>query len=376
MEELDVLVIGRASTLMSTIRTRLPETLKTEVLDPSHLRSELKNKQPKVILLLHDEGDIERVALIQSEQLHAPVIFIHESHDFQLFRDLVRRGVTDYLVMPEDLEGLGDRVETIVSRASAEQPKEQLFKRGNGKVFSFYSGKGGSGKTFLSTAFAQTLKFESTAQVIYIDLNLQYGGGETFLGIEPNRTIMDLEPVVEELSEHHLKNVSEKEPFSKLDLLISPRDAELAERLTEDFVTKVLRACRRTYDFIIVDLPSSIDERTYGALIEADKVFYTIALDTPSIRVLKHVESLFQKLGIPTEDRLELVLNEVGKENELSKKDLERFVTYPQAAQIRRDLKGVQTGINKGQPIRKEPKEKKMIPAAKDMRKWVRSMLK
>ncbi|PPA68646.1 AAA family ATPase [Jeotgalibacillus proteolyticus] len=379
MKQSDILIIGQEGMLLTSVQEHLSNDINYDFLDSAHLRSELKNKDPKIILLLHkDDNNLERVQYIQFETQGIPIIFIHELHDFELFRNLVRAGATDYLVFPEDGDGFEDRILNIVSRADAEESTEKktTFKRGSGKVFAFYSGKGGSGKTFLSTSFAQTLKLESTAQVVYIDLNLQFGGGETFLGVEANRTILDFEPVINEISEHHLRNVSEKERFSKMDLLISPRDAEVAERLTEEFVTKLLRACRRTYDFIIVDLPAGIDERSYGALIEADKIYYTTMLDTPSIRVMKHVEELFQKLGIPVDGRLELVINEAGRENELSKKDLERFVSYPVAAEVRRDIKGVQAAINKGQPIRKEVKEKKLIPAAKDIRKWVRSMLK
>lgn len=159
-------------------------------------------------------------------------------------------------------------------------------------------------------------------------------------------------------------------------MLISPRDAELAESVDGEFITRLLRACRRTYDFIIIDLPSTIDESTYAALVEADRIYYPITMDTPSIRLLKSVEDLFQRLGIATEDRFEFVINKKGRENELTKKDLERFVSYPVAAEIRRDIKGVQAAINKGNPIRTQPKEKKMILAAKDIHKWVHSMLK
>lgn len=379
MKQSKLLIVGQKNDLFALLATQFGEEVDFMWLDPTHLRSELKNVDPALVLLLHNAGrDLETLAYLQQELDNVPVVFVHDSHDFQLFRDLVRAGAIDYFVIPEDLNGLENQISVMLARleTSLEKEKQTSFKRGSGQVFAFYSGKGGSGKTLLSTAFAQTLKFESTAQVLYIDLNLQFGGGESFLGVKSTRTILDLEPVISEMTEQHLRNVTEKEPLSKMELLISPCDAELAEYVTEDFITRLIRVCRRTYDFIIVDLPVNMDERTYTALVEADRIYYTTMLDTPSIQVFKHTEELFRKLGIPTEDRLELVLNEVGRENELSKKDIERFIEFPVAAEIRRDMKGVQTAVNKGETLRKMPKEKKLTPVAKDMRKWVVSMLK
>lgn len=379
MKQSKLLIVGQNNDLYLLLSKQFGEEFDYVLLDPTHLRSELKNVDPALVLLLHDSGkDLETHAYLQQELVNVPIVFVHERHDFQLFRDLVRAGAIDYFVIPEDLNGLENQISLMLARLtdSTEKEKQTNFKRGNGQVFAFYSGKGGSGKTLLSTAFAQTLKFESTAQVLYIDLNLQYGGGESYLGVETTRNILDLEPVISEMTEQHLRNVTEKEPLSKMELLISPCDAELAEYITEDFVIKLLRVCRRAYDFIVVDLPVNMDERTYTALVEADRIYYTTMLDTPSIRVFKHTEELFKKLGVSTTDRLELVLNEVGRENELTRKDIERFIEYPVAAEIRRDLKGVQTAINKGETLRKLPVEKKLTPVAKDMRKWVVSMLK
>ena len=150
----------------------------------------------------------------------------------------------------------------------------------------------------------------------------------------------------------------------------------MAEReISEELILRLLRAAKRSYDFIIIDLPVWMDERTYIALEESTKIYYVMILDTQAIKIFHHVEKLFQRLGIVMEERMDMVLNFKGKDKELTKKDLERFVTYPIAVEIRRD-KNLQNFINKGVPLRKTPKEKKMTSFAKDVHKWVNSMLK
>jgi pilus assembly protein CpaE len=217
---------------------------------------------------------------------------------------------------------------------------------------------------------------ESTAEVILIDLNLQFGGIETVISINSNRSIADLAPVIRELNEGHIRNVSQTESFSKMDVLISPCDAEVAETLSEDFITKLLRTCRRSFDFVIIDLPSFINNQVVTALEESDKIYYVLVPDTPSLKVLKQFEELSIRLGIELKSRMSIILNHVGKENEVQEKDLKDIVRFPIEAKIRRDIKGLQPFVNKGEPVRKMAKERRLIPFAKDIRKWAHSVLK
>jgi pilus assembly protein CpaE len=353
---------------------------------PSEVRKEIDRIDPAVVLLVNpeDESGVELVQYLHSEYPTIIVVFISKAQDFLLLRDASRAGATDFFVLPDEMSQFSERITRILLIAQEQNDDKvvpgisssQSLRRGRGQIYSFYSGKGGSGATLLASTFAQTLKLESTAQILLIDMNLQFGGAETYLGIESNRSLADLKPVINELNENHIRNVSEKEAHSKMEILLSPRDAEIAESLDEDFFTKLLRACRRSYDFVIVDLPSTMNSNTYVALEESDVINYVINLDTPSLQVFKHVEDLFKRLGMDTEGRLQVVVNQKGRENELTPSDIKNLIEAPVGAEVKRDLKGVQTFINKGEPLRKAPKEKKMTPVAKDIRKWVLTLLK
>lgn len=348
----------------------------------TEVKTEIDRIAPDVVLLFEprDQSGVDLVQSIHSAASTANIVFISDREDFELLRDVMRAGALEFFVIPAEIGLLAQRIGKIVEMTHAQKTNEtaateQTFRRGRGRVYSFYSGKGGCGRTLLSTSFAQTLKLESTAEVIMVDLNLQFGGAEAYLGIESNRSLAELGPVIDELNESHIQNVTEREAHSSLELLLSPRDVESAEGITDDFVTKLIRACRRNYDFVIIDLPTVIDENTYVALEESDLIYYVINADTPSLQVFKNVEALFQRLNIETEKRLELVVNQSGRDNELKSSDLKSFVRHPLAVEIRRDLKGIQALINHGQPLRKEQNEKRLTPVAKDVRKWVQSII-
>lgn len=382
--EIKILLVGDQEQSKNHLRGVLNSFEKVDLISYRDLKTELDRLAPDLIFLIEsdDESAADAIEYIHVVNPMALVVFIAFSQNFDVLKSVMRAGIKDFFVLPDENAMLYGRLDSIIQMVY--QRKKQLmetavtsqsYKRGRGKIYSFYSGKGGSGKTLISSAFAQTLKFESTAQVIYIDLNLHYGGAEAFLSITSNRSFADLMPVIDELNESHIRNVSQVEKLSKLEVLLSPRDAEIAEHLPEGFIARLLRTCRRSYDFVIVDLPVAMNVHSYAALEESDKIFYILNLDTPSINTLKQVEGLFQRLGIETEGRMEILINQVGKENEIKPSDVKNIITYPIAAKFPRDFKGVQAHINKSVPFRKEANEKKLIPFAKGIKKWVVQMV-
>ncbi|WP_280771173.1 AAA family ATPase [Salipaludibacillus daqingensis] len=376
------------------IRNRIiQETLQSndnvEINSSKEVKKEIGRIAPDVVIFVapNNGSEVELIQYINNESqgFRTPVIlFVTEEENFLQLRDVIRAGASDFFVFPDEFHQFNERFEKIqqVVKNQKESVEEtaatsgKALKRGRGQVISFYSGKGGVGRTLLSSTFAQTLKFESTAEVLLIDLNLQFGGVETFLGIESNRSLADLKPVINELNENHIRNVSEKEPLSKLELLLSPQDAEAAESILDEHVTQLIRSCRRIFDFVIIDLPTEMNAKTYAVLEESDLIYYVMKLDTPSIRVYQHVDALFDRLGMDTTDRIQIVINEKERNNELNAKDLQEFIPLPVATEIRRDMKGVQGAVNKGVPLRQKVRERKIPLVAKDVRKWVSSKLK
>lgn len=371
----DIYVIGDNQELAETLQDQINDSFQLHFM----AQNDLKKVDADIILVINNgETAIDDAQMVLSEQPDASIICLSDEENFNLLRSLNQSGVTDFYIIPSEELIFMERLESLANEKNrhTENVTDSGFKRGGGKIFAFYSGSGGTGKSLVSTTFAQTLKLESTAKVLFIDLNLHYGGAETFLGMDNNRSIIDLLPVMAELGEHHIRNVSEKEAHSDLNVLVSPKDVELAEKISDDFVLKLLRASKRHFDFIIVDLPVWMDERTLTALEEANRIYYMMNLDTVAISVLKSVENIFQRLGIITQDRFEFIINFKGRDSELSKKDLERFSSYPVVSEIRKDIKNVQAYMNQGEPLRKEPQEKKLPPFSKDIHKWVHSMLK
>lgn len=276
MSEIKILLVSDHEQTLNFLKGLFDDFKDIETITPNDLETELDRISPDLIFLVESEehSSVDLIDSIHSVNPEIFIIFIALTRDFDELRSITRAGVDEFFVSPDENTMIYGKRDSIV-QAVIEAKRSKLetavttesFRRGRGKIFSFYSGKGGSGRTILSTAFAQTLKLDSTAQVILIDLNLQFGGVETYLSIESNRSLADLLPVALELNETHIHNVAEKERNSKLNVLLSPRDVAVAEEISREFISKLLRICRRNYDFVIVDLPVIVDENTFSALV-------------------------------------------------------------------------------------------------------------
>ncbi|WP_080848726.1 AAA family ATPase [Cytobacillus gottheilii] len=378
---LKVLLVSDDEVIHNQILNAMSGSYSVQLIESRDVVREMNREDRDIVIFVQPDSDIavESIEYIKSASPTTFVMFIAKSSDFSQLRSITKAGASEFFVYPEEHSLFISRIPTIFQSYEANKSKQtetlSSFTRGRGQIYSIFSGNGGSGKSNLASAFAQTIKVESTAEVILIDLNLQFGGLETLMAIESNRSIADLMPVVSELNESHIRNVSQKLESSKLEVLISPCDAETAEKITEDFVAKLLRTCRRSFDFVIVDLPSYMNNHVVTALEESDRIFYVLTPDTPSLKVLKQFEELAVRLGIELPSRTSIILNKTSKDNEVQVKDIKNVLRFPLAATVRLDNKGLQPFLNKGEPIRKTAKERRLIPFAKDVKKWGLSVL-
>jgi pilus assembly protein CpaE len=347
---------------------------------PDEVRHEISRLQPDIVLL-HERKDgsgIALIPLIKREVSDALIIYLAERRDPIRARDVNRAGAFDLLFLPEEINALED----VLGRAlrawqlgSGSREAAAEFAWGRGQVIAFTSGKGGCGRSLLASTLAQTLMLESTVGVLLVDLNLQYGGVETYLGVENDRTLYDLTPVLQELNDNHIRSVTVVEPHSQVEVLVSPADAEIGEQIGEEHVERLLRAARLYYDYILVDLPTEMTPISYTALEEADRIFYVMTPDALSFRIFSRVLDLYAKINVDPTDRLEVLLNRVSRDSELDARDVQQHFGFPVAGIFQEDFKRIQQAINRGHPLRTSRRERGLSPFARDVQKLARALL-
>lgn len=324
------------------------------------------------VFIGHDVADEIDVTLLEQAIVRIGVL---EERSFEKARQWMKQGIEDIVVIPNEIERLELLIEDGVERV---QEKQNNVANGilGGEIISFYSATGGSGKTVLSSMLAQCLKTQYEKKVILIDLNAQVGGMETLMALEPVRNYVDLLPVIDELSIHHIRNVTTVQEETELEVLTGPQDPERAELVTRDLVRKMLQICQQSYDYVIVDLPSSFNIHTYAALESSTKVFYPLTTDALAIRGFKQAKSFLNRLQLLSKDSLYVFINRVHTKNEFTVKDIKNIIHADIKGKIREDYFGLQSYINMGMPFYTKKGRTNQLKQTKDMYQLAESLLK
>jgi pilus assembly protein CpaE len=302
------------------------------------------------------------------------VIGLLNEKSFELGRKWMLADATDVIILPEEQH----RVQKILDNAKERLDLLQSLdrKEGLGKAYAFYSSKGGSGKTMLAAAVAQGLQIFKDSSVAIIDMNAQFGGLDTMLGIDHKRSYYDLQPVIQEMTIRHIENIAYKDERTGNVIILGPQDLAKAEEVTSDLIIKMIRICKEHYDYVLLDIPSYFNHITYTALGEADHIYYILTPDSLGLRGYKNTEDSFMRFQLGLRNNVSILLNRVHAKNELTKKDIEDMVKRPIKSEIRADFFNLQPHVNIGKPFFASKKEKHSSKALKDLKKFIMTLEK
>jgi pilus assembly protein CpaE len=249
-----------------------------------------------------------------------------------------------------------------------------------GKVIVVVSPKGGSGKTAVSSNLAASLAMQFPGKVAALDLDVQFGDMCVSLGLHP---------------EHNLAQVaaSAQVDATTIKLFLTPYDPGLyvlcgartpaeADTVTHEHVSRVIHLLAQDFDYVVVDTPAGLDDRTLSALEVATDLLLVSSLDVTSIRSLRKAVDAMDALGATK--RRHFVLNRADAKVGINPTDAAEAVGWPIVAMIP-SSREIPLSMNVGTPVVKlEPRSavakqlrqlsQLFVPAvdADNRRKWWR----
>ncbi|MCC0069172.1 MAG: AAA family ATPase [Rhodobacteraceae bacterium] len=278
-----------------------------------------------------DESDLARISGIIStaKEKGVKVILIAEEVSPIALHQLLRLGADDFVPYPLPENALHDAIERLhkapaVDHTLAEEPAAPAFKpKGDrdGVILAVHGLAGGTGATTFAVNLAwelATIQKANGPRVCLLDFNFQYGSVSTYLDL-PRR-----EAVYEMLSDTaSVDNVSFLQALlnynEKMHVMTAPTEMLPLDIVTSEDINRVLNVARANFDFVVVDMPSTVVQWTEAVLNQAHIYFATMELDMRSaqnalrmIRALKAEELPFEKLRY--------VLNRAPKFTDLSGK--------------------------------------------------------
>jgi pilus assembly protein CpaE len=244
------------------------------------------------------------------------VIVIGAQDNIQLYKDLIRSGVSEYLVPP--LPPL-DLIKCI---SGLYVDPEKPFV---GREIAFIGAKGGVGSSTVAHNIAWLIAERFEANTTLVDLDLSFGTVGLDFNLDSEQGILDAlrtpgrvdDVVLERLLTRHSEHLT----------LFTAPGSLVAADFAPDAFDAVLSQVRRGVPFVALDVPNQWTPWVQDTLKNADDVVITAMPDLASLRGAKQMVD-FVRAARPNDRPPILVLNQVGvpKKPEIPAKEFANHV--------------------------------------------------
>ncbi len=270
------------------------------------------------------------------------VIVIGAVNDISLYRDLIREGVSDYLIAPLTPLQFIDSVSSLYVDPDAAPI---------GKVIVFAGTKGGSGSSTLAHNVGWLVSEEIQDDVTIVDFDLAFGTAGLDFNQEPAQGVADALIAPERLDDVLLDRLLVK-CTDHLSVLTAPATLDRDTDMDPSAFEAVLDVVRQSCPVVIVDLPHVWSAWAKQVLVAADEVVLVTSPDLAGLRNTKNLADLLV-LARPNDAPPHIVLNQCGlpKRPEIPAKDFSEAVGRDIAASVPFDATLFGTAANNGQML-------------------------
>ena len=210
--------------------------------------------------------------------------------------------------------------EVQAAPATSPEPKRTSRDR-QGVVLPVHGLAGGVGSTTFAVNLAwelATLAKEGGPRVCLIDFDLQFGSVSTSLDLPRREAVFELLSDTASIDTDALLQ-SMTVYGDRLHVLTSPPEMLPLDFITSEDVNRILALARANFDFVIIDLPTTIVQLTEAILNQAQVYFSLIELDMRSAQNALRMVRALKAESLPHE-KLRFLLNRAPGFTDLSGK--------------------------------------------------------
>ena len=283
------------------------------------------------------------------EYTRAPIVLLASGESSALLEEALDADVADVLLLPQLTENV-----VFAVRKAGHAGRRQGKSRGDGRIITVFSPKGGTGKTVTATNLATSFAKYAGKRTLLLDLDLQFGDAAIMLGIEPEKTIQDLVVAPGELDPEKLAGYTTRHS-SGLDVLPAPIRPEDAELVTEQKLSRLLEVAKESYDVIVVDTSPFFHGPMLATLDRTDDLLLVCGLDVPTIKNVRLSLQTLQLLSFPTE-RIRIILNRANSNVGMKRGEVEAALEAKIRFEVPSD-RAVPLAVNRSNPaVLSDPK--------------------
>lgn len=229
------------------------------------------------------------------------VMAVGHTNDIALYRELLKRGVSEYMLAPADPMALIAAVSRIYDGVNADRL---------GQVYAFIGTRGGTGSSTIAHNVAWTLARRLKSDVVLADLDLPFGTASLDFNVDPSQGVAEAIRDVGRLDEVLFDRLLTK-CGDNLSLLSAPAELGASYDLDGGAIERLLEVAQSSVPFTILDLPHAWTSWSRSTLGAADEIVITATPDLASLRNAKNLVAALRQAR-PHDPPPKLVLNQVG----------------------------------------------------------------
>jgi pilus assembly protein CpaE len=299
------------------------------------------------VIVLESEGGNDDIlngldALSEFCDAGTRVVVIGRTNDVTLYRELVRRGVSDYLITPI---GTIDVVRSVCGLFTSPDAKPV------GRIIAVVGAKGGVGASTVAHNIAWATAKDLTLDSVVTDLDLAFGTAGLDYNQDPPQGVADAVFSPDRVDTNFVDRLLSK-CTDHLSLLAAPATLERVYDFGADAFDSIFDSLRASVPCIILDVPHVWTGWTQRTLVSADDILIVAAPDLANLRNAKNLIDFLRAARV-NDRRPHYCLNQVGvpKKPEIKAVDFAKGLEDQPVAIIPYEPQLFGTAANNGQMI-------------------------
>jgi pilus assembly protein CpaE len=270
------------------------------------------------------------------------VVVVGRVNDVTLYRELTRRGVSDYLIAPI---GTLDVVRSICGLFTAPDAKAV------GRIIAVVGAKGGVGASTIAHNVAWAIARDLSLDSVVADLDLAFGTAGLDYNQDPPQGIADAVFSPDRIDTAFVDRLLSK-CTDHLSLLAAPATLERVYDFGSEAFDSILDSLRSSIPCVVLDVPHIWSGWTKRLLVSADDILVVAGPDLANLRNAKNLVDLLRSAR-PNDHRPYYCLNQVGvpKRPEITPADFAKALEDQPLVVIPFEPQLFGTAANNGQMI-------------------------
>ncbi|MER8641588.1 CpaE family protein [Mesorhizobium sp. M0292] len=240
------------------------------------------------------------------------VVVIGHYNDVGLYRELIRFGISEYVIAPVSMAD----IVSVVSSIFVDPEAEPI-----GRSIAFIGAKGGVGSSTIAHNVAWAMSSLFKSEVVVADLDLAFGTANINFDQDPAQGIAEAVFSPERVDEVYLDRLL-AQCAEHLSLLAAPSTLERVYDFDPDAFTQLIDTAQRSVPLLVLDVPHIWTGWTKNTLIKADEIVITATPELANLRNTKNLVDMLTRLR-PNDPPPKLIINQAGvpKRPEISASD-------------------------------------------------------